>query len=124
VFEEEKRLVRAWDDLQEIHGDRFSFARALNLEGIERLDIRTFPNLAFGAWFSRQSDATYRNMVAPKPTLETNLLQVYTVTSMGSALGATLSDDHTSWLASKGVTRYHVGVTNMWGEVSINNSSG
>jgi hypothetical protein len=69
VFEERKRLVRAWDDHQEIHGDRFPFARALNLEGIYRLDIRNFPNLAYCAWFSRQTDAKYRHMVAPKPTL-------------------------------------------------------
>jgi hypothetical protein len=90
IFEEGERLISAWDDLQQTHGRRFPYARALNLPGIERLDIRNFPNLAYCAWFSRSSDPTYRNMVAPKPTLDIRTLQVYTITPMR----ASLSEDH------------------------------
>jgi hypothetical protein len=93
-----------WDQLQEQHGQRFAYARALNIEGIERLDIRTFPNLAYCAWYSRSTDPTYRNMVAPKPTLDVKTLQVHAITPMSAMLGANLSPAHAEWLRSRGVT--------------------
>jgi hypothetical protein len=104
IFEEGEHLIAAWEDLQQIHGRRFPYARALNLPGIERLDIRTFPNLAYCAWFSRSSDPTYRNMVAPKPTLDIKLLQVHTITPISAMLGASISDRHSRWLLSRGIT--------------------
>jgi hypothetical protein len=105
VYEEGKRLIAVWDELQQQHGRRFAYARALNLEGIERLDIRTFPNLAYCAWFSRSTDPKYRNMVAPKPTLDVKTLQVHTITPMSAMFGANLSAEHSQWLLARGVTQ-------------------
>jgi hypothetical protein len=104
IYEEGQRLVTALDHLQQTHGRRFAYARALNLPGIERLDIRNFPNLAYCAWFSRSSDPTYRNMVPPKPTLDIKTLEVHTITPMSAMLGTSLSEDHSQWLLARGVT--------------------
>jgi hypothetical protein len=93
IFEEGQRLIRVWDALQRRHGDRFPYARALNLPGVEGLDVRNFPNLAYCAWFSKSSDPKYKNLVAPKPTLDVKMLQVYTLTPIRATIGANLTQE-------------------------------
>jgi hypothetical protein len=105
LFEDGKALVAAWDDLKLRHGNRFPYARALNLAGIDRLDIRHFANLAYCAWFSRNNDPTYKYMVAPKATMDTKTLQLHTVTPMGAMVGVALTEEHAAWFLTKAVTQ-------------------